>query len=455
MTTDSREIARRLLARSVGSPAQQHNASDAARDSGSVRNTLAPAAAGARVVSADFDPTFTKHPGVIEAEATFGNLDTVFSAVDLPNPFYLPHQDTNGPTVRYFDEDIPNFGSFSYLGMAVEPRVREAAKSAIDTYGTSVSAARIVSGEIPLYNDIETHLAGLYGVDDAIVTASGYLTNAATVGFLLSNSDLAVCDSLVHSSVLSGTQWAGCRRLNFRHNDPASLDAILSMSRSSFGRAMVIIEGHYSMDGDIPRLPEIIEVARKHRCSIMIDEAHSFGVLGKTGKGVRELFDLPGDAVDVWMGTLSKAMGSVGGFVAGSHELVQAFKYTAPGLSLYATGPAPSAIAAALESLRILDEEPERVTSLQENGATLSRLAQEAGFDTGISQGTPIVPIILGSKAITCSAKMLQAGINVNAIVYPSVPEGEERLRFFLNTAHTTEQLEHTIDTLRDVAATI
>ncbi|WP_280405999.1 aminotransferase class I/II-fold pyridoxal phosphate-dependent enzyme [Nocardia brasiliensis] len=397
--------------------------------------------------------SFRDHPGVLEAERRFGRFDKWLEQMELPNPYYLPHEGVNGAVTRMAGRDVVNFSSFGYLDLAAAPRVRQAAKAAIDRYGTSAAAVRIVAGELPLYGELEQELAATYDTEAAIITASGYLTNAAAIGFLLGKRDLAICDSLIHNSMVAGTEWARCKRVNFRHNDPESLEAILKMSRRSFDRALVLVEGVYSMDGDVVRLPEIIEVARKYHCSIMIDEAHSFGVLGARGLGVRELFDLPGDAVDVWMGTLSKAIGSVGGYLAGNRELVAGFKYVAGGLSMYTAAPAPAAVAAALESLAVLRDEPERVTALQHNARYFHRRARESGFDTGTSEGTPITPIITGADepAVLGAVAMLQRDFSVNAISHPTVPAGQARLRFFVNCRHTEEQLDRALVTLRDV----
>ncbi|MEE6177836.1 aminotransferase class I/II-fold pyridoxal phosphate-dependent enzyme [Mycobacterium sp. 050134] len=397
------------------------------------------------------------HPDVVRARDVYGGLDDLYAAAQLSNPLFEPHRGSNGATVHQAGRSLINFSSFSYLNLAADPRVHAAAKKAIDEYGTSASASRIVSGEIPLFGELETQLAQRYDVDAAVITPSGYLTNAAVLGYLLGSKDVAVCDSLVHSSVISGTRWAGCKRLTFRHNDPDSLEAVLKMSRGSFSRAMVILEGCYSMDGDIARLPELIAVARRHSCSIMIDEAHSFGVLGSTGRGIREHFDLPGDAVDIWMGTLSKALGSVGGFVAGNVDLVRALKYVAPGVSLFATGPAPSTIAAALEALRIIDCEPERVSRLQHNGQMLRTLARSHGFDTGVSEGTPIVPIIFGdvSRAAVAAARIGKEGVNVAIIDSPSVPVGQERLRLCATSDHTGAEITYAVRTLRAIVDSI
>ncbi|MDJ0392184.1 aminotransferase class I/II-fold pyridoxal phosphate-dependent enzyme [Rhodococcus sp. G-MC3] len=437
MTTDSREIARRLLSRTGYSTVPLEDPGPAAVASSSPAVTVAKTGAHGLL----------DHPDIVSTVAQFDGVDAMFSGLGVPNPLYLPHEGKSGPIIRQLDRDMINFGSFNYLGLSADTRLADAAKDAIDRYGTSVSASRIVSGEIPLYADFESRIAGIYDVDDAVITTSGYLTNAAAVGYLLGQGDLAVCDALVHSSIVSGTEWAGCRRVTFRHNDPAALEAILKMSRGSFKRALVILESHYSMDGDVALLPQLIAVARQYDCAVMIDEAHAFGVLGEHGHGIRDLYGLDGDAVDVWMGTMSKALGSVGGFVAGSRELIRAFKYSAPGLSMFATAPAPASIAAALTALDIIDAEPDRVARLQSNAKRAFAQAQSLGLHTGLAEGTPILPIIVGDtqKAVIAAVTLLDAGINLNAITYPSVPAGEERLRLFVSSEHTVEQIDRAI----------
>jgi 7-keto-8-aminopelargonate synthetase-like enzyme len=435
VTADPRQTARDLLARAA-SPAQSVSPT---RGRGSSRPRPA--------------TSFNDHADVVRVREMYGGLEQMFEAAPVLNPLFQPHVGTNGITIGRDGRELINFGSFSYLGLVDDPRVQSAAKAAIDDYGTSVSASRIVSGEIPLYGELEGRLAECYDVDDAVVTVSGYSTNASVIGYLLGPNDIAVCDALVHSSIISGARWSGCKRVIFQHNDPESLDALLRMSRNSFARAMVIIEGHYSMDGDVAALPELIAVARRHDCSVMIDEAHSFGVLGARGMGVRDLFSLPGAAVDIWMGTLSKSLASCGGFVAGNSDLIRALRYSAPGVSLYATGAAPSTVGAALEALRILQSDPARVRRLQDNGRALHASARAHGFDTGFSEGTPIVPVILGdtTKAVMSSLWMAQEGFNVPAIGAPSVREGQERLRFCASSGHTAEQIDLAMSTLRKV----
>jgi 8-amino-7-oxononanoate synthase len=317
MSAQAQDLARQLLSRhgATGKPATPAPGSG----SGAVASRLHE---GRRSDLSD-------HPQVVAAREIQLKISEVTER-GSPNPYFLPHTGPNGATLGLLGREMINFSGYNYLGLAGDHRVIAAAKEATETYGTSASAARAVSGEIPLYAELERRLAGAYDVDDAIVTPSGYLTNAAIIPFILGQNDLAACDALVHSSIVSGTQWARCRRVNFRHNDPDALEKLLIRSRSQFDRAMVILEGVYSMDGDIARLPEMIEIARRHDCLIMVDEAHSFGTLGEQGFGVRQHFDLPGDAVDIWMGTLSKTLASCGGYLAGNADLIWAIRMLGP-----------------------------------------------------------------------------------------------------------------------------
>jgi 7-keto-8-aminopelargonate synthetase-like enzyme len=398
--------------------------------------------------------SLSDHPEVAGARQRDTLLRAGLDQLGAPALYNVPHEGVNGAVIRAYDRDLINFCGYNYLGLAGDPRVQAAARQAIDTYGTSCSASRLISGEIPLHAELEARLAGAYQAGGAVVGGSGFLTGAAVIAFVLGVKDVAVCDSLVHNSIVSGTRWAGCQRINFRHNDPESLDSVLRRTRGHFERAMVILEGIYSMDGDIARLTELAEVARRHDCLIMIDEAHSFGVLGKTGGGIREHLGLPGDAVDIWMGTLSKSLASYGGFIAGSADFVEALRMAAPGLSLFAAGSPPATMAAAIAAFDIMRAEPGRLERLRANGAAFLASAREAGFDTGASGGTPIVPVILGDDpaAVIASAGLLKAGINASPILYPAVAPGDARVRFFITSEHTPQQLEAALDALRELA---
>jgi 8-amino-7-oxononanoate synthase len=327
--------------------------------------------------------------------------------------------------------------------------VAAAAKAAIDRYGTSASASRIASGEIPLHRQLEAALAELVGADDAVTFNSGYGTNVGLLGHLFGRDDIILHDKLIHSSALVGAQLSGGRRLPFRHNDLDHLEQLLAENRRQHRRALILVEGVYSMDGDVPDLPRLIELKRKYSALLMIDEAHSLGVLGATGHGIGEHYGINPKDVDLWMGTLSKSLASCGGYIAGDHELLEYIKYTAPAF-VYSVGMTPPDTAAALAAIQVMRREPERVTKVRANATRFLSLAQRHGLDTGPSGGSAIVPIIIGDSVLSLrlSEALGRSGINVQPIFYPAVEESSARLRFFISTDHSVAQLESTASCL-------
>jgi len=371
---------------------------------------------------------FDQHPGYQQLRV----MQQGAARLGLSNPFFRLHQGTAGAHTCIGEREYLNFASYNYLGYSGHPRVAEAAKAAIDRYGTSVSASRPVSGDRPLHRELERELAKLYDVDDAVVMVSGHATNVTTIGYLFGPRDLVVHDELIHNSVLQGIQLSGARRLSFAHNDWQALDRLLGEQRQHFERVLVVVEGIYSMDGDYPELPRFVELKHKHKVFLMVDEAHSLGVMGATGKGIREHFGLAGDAVDIWMGTLSKTLSSCGGYIAGSTALIEHLKFLAPGF-LYSVGMPPAVTASALAALQLLAEDRERVAQVQARGELFLRLAREAGLDTATSTGLAVIPVITGSsfKAGRLSSALFERGINAQPILYPAVPEQSARVRFF------------------------
>jgi 7-keto-8-aminopelargonate synthetase-like enzyme len=263
-----------------------------------------------------------------------------------------------------------------------------------------------------------------------------------------------VHDSLAHNSIIQGSILSGARRRPFPHNDWRAVDELLTEIRRDYRRVLIVIEGVYSMDGDFPELPPFIEVKKKHKALLMIDEAHSLGALGKTGRGITEYYNANPRDVDLLMGTLSKAMGSCGGYIAGSKELVEYLKYTSPGF-VFSCGLPPAGAAAALASLRLLQRDPGRIERLQANARLFLNLAKERGLNTGLSNNTPVVPIITGNslEALLLSRAMYDRGISVLPILYPAVEEEKARLRFFITSSHTEAQIRQTVDILADESA--
>ena len=360
----------------------------------------------------------------------------------VPNPYFTVHQTVVRDTTRIDGRQLISFASYNYLGMSGDPEVNRAAKRAIDRYGTSVSASRLVSGEKPLHRELEMGLAELLGVDDAITMVGGHATNETTIGHLMGPGDLILHDALAHNSIVQGAILSGARRRAFPHNDHAALDALLSEVRGQYRRVLVVLEGVYSMDGDFPDLSAFIEVKSRHRSLLMVDEAHSIGTMGKTGRGIGEHFGINPRQVDIWMGTLSKSFGSCGGYIAGSNELIELLRYTAPGF-VFSVGMPPPATAAAVASLRLLQREPQRVTKLQRNSRLFLDLLRTAGLNTGLSSDTPVVPVITGNSlvALRLSRRLFLDGINVQPILYPAVEESAARLRFFVTSTHSAQQL--------------
>jgi len=366
----------------------------------------------------------------------------------IDNPYFRMHEGEDPKGAVAEGREYVTFSRYNYLGMSGDPVVSQAAKDAIDRYGTSVSASRLASGERPPHRELEKEIADLIGTEDSLVFVSGHATNVTTIGHLFSKLDLIVHDALIHNSVLQGCRLSEATFLSFPHNEWQALDLILSESRPRFRRALVVIEGVYSMDGDIPELPEFIKIKKRHGAFLMVDEAHSIGVLGKRGGGIGEHFGINPTDVDLWMGTLSKSFASCGGYIAGSGALVEYLKYTAPGF-VYSVGMPPPNVAAALAALRLLRKEPQRVTRLHELSGLFRMLARERGLNTGAgSSGSPVIPVIVGDslKAVRLSQALFRQGIDVLPMVYPAVPDNSARLRFFVNCTHTPEQIRFALD---------
>lgn len=380
------------------------------------------------------------------------NIDAMLAAGTV-NPYFMAHEQITNDTAVIAGQEFINFSSYNYLGMSGDPTVMKAAKDAIDRYGTSSSASRLVSGERVIHRELEEALAEFTGAEDAVCFVGGHATNVNAIGHLLGPGDLILHDALAHNSIVQGCLLSGAKHRPFPHNDWRALDRLLADLRTRYRRVMVAIEGAYSMDGDFPDLPRFIEVKKRHKCFLMIDEAHSTGVLGRRGRGIGEYYEAhPGD-VDVWMGTLSKAWGSTGGYICGSRELIEYLKYTSPGF-VFSCGVAPPAAAAALASIRLLEAEPERIATLQARSRLFLDLAQARGLNTGLSRGTPIIPIVIGNSlhSLELSRALYERGINVQPILYPAVEESASRLRFFITSLHSEEQIRYTVEALAEEA---
>ena len=378
------------------------------------------------------------------------NLD-MLENTGLGNPFFTVHQGLTNDRTTIDGREYINFTSYNYVGMSGDPVVVEAAQDAAAKYGTSVSASRLVSGQKDLHVELERTIARFLGTEDAVVFVGGHSTNESTIGHLFGPGDLILQDGLAHNSIVQGGLLSGARRRPFAHNDWRAVDKLLEQFRHEYRRVVVVIEGVYSMDGDIPDLPGFVEVKKRHKALLMIDEAHSMGTLGPHGRGISEHCGVDPADVDIWMGTLSKSFGSCGGYIAGSKALVEYLKYTAPGF-VFSVGMSPPNAGAALAAFQVLEAEPERVTRLQERSRLFLELARERGLNTGMSKDSPVVPVILGNSVhcLQLSKGLFARGVNVQPILYPAVEESAARLRFFLTSMHTEEQIRYAVDVVAE-----
>lgn len=395
---------------------------------------------------------FSKFPEIVGHAQQFGMLNTL----GIKNPYFRVNETITNNRTRIEGREMLSFSSYNYLGLSGDERVSKAAKDAIDMYGTSVSASRVATGEKPLHAELEREIADLIGTEDAIVFVGGHATNVTTVGHLMRPQDLIVFDELSHNSIIEGAVLSGARRIPFPHEDVAALDRILTENRHLYERVLITMEGVYSMDGDIGNLPEIIALKKKHKVLLMVDEAHSMGVLGETGCGIREHFNVNAADVDLWMGTFSKSFASCGGYIAGTKALINYMKYTTPGF-LYSVGISPANAGAALAAARLFKQEPWRAKKLRDNAELFVKAAKAKGLDTGISKGTAVVPIIIrnSAHALVLAHRLFEAGINVQPILYPAVADSESRLRFFITCDHTEDELTTTAATVAQVLAKV
>jgi 8-amino-7-oxononanoate synthase len=385
---------------------------------------------------------FNNLPGYAEQRL----LRAAASAMGLQNPYFLLHEGDAGVSTVIDGRRVINFSSYDYLGLNHHPAVRAAAHAAIDRYGVSASASRLVAGERPIHRALESALADHYRREGCLTYVSGHAANVATIGALLGPRDLVVHDALAHNSIIIGAHLSRAERRPFAHNDTNALDAMLRAIRGGYERVLIVVEGLYSMDGDVCDLPAVAEIKDRHQAWLMVDDAHGLGVLGAHGLGVFEHFGVDPRRVDIWMGTLSKTLAACGGYIAGSAALIEYLKYAAGGF-VYSVGMPPPVAAAALAALEVMHGAPERVSRLRANARLFASAARRAGLDIGASAGEAIIPIMTGSsiRAVALSQRLFRRNVNVQPIIYPAIPERLARLRFFLSSEHALEDIENTV----------
>ena len=337
-------------------------------------------------------------------------------------------------------------GSNNYMGLTHDPRVMEAAKQAIDKYGTGNTGSRFLNGNLDLHDRLEEELADFVGKEAALVHSTGYQTNLGTLGALIGRNDTVYVDKLDHASIHDGVRLGFGTVKRFNHDDYDGLGRSLQAAGPERGK-LIAVDGVYSMEGDIADLPKLVELRKKHAAALLVDDAHSIGVLGPTGAGTAEHWGLT-DEVDLILGTFSKSFASIGGFSAGTAEVVEYLRNHARALIFSASMP-PAAVATVLKCLEIIREEPWRRERLMQNAWRMRDSFREMGFDTGPTE-TPIVPILIGPMVKTFKfwRALLDAGIFTNPVVPPAVPEGSCRLRTSYMATHTDEQLDFVLETV-------
>lgn len=349
-------------------------------------------------------------------------------------------ESASGPWMKLNGRDVLQFSSNNYLGLTGHPELVRAAHEAIDTYGAGSGSVRTIAGTMAIHDELERELAGFKGTEAALVFQSGFATNQGALSSLLESGDVVISDELNHASIIDGIRLTKADRKVFRHKDMNELEAILKTC-TGYRRKIVVTDGVFSMDGDIAPLPEIVELAEAHDAIVYVDDAHASGVLGRSGKGSTDHFGLHG-RVHIQVGTLSKAIGVVGGYVAGEQVLKDLLIHKARPF-LFSTSHPPSVAASSIAAIRLLQQNPLWVDELQAKAAAFRTRLQQAGFDTGASE-TPIIPIIVGDSAAAMdfSNRLLEEGVFAQAIVFPTVARDKGRVRMIVTAKHTDQDLD-------------
>ena len=404
------------------------------------------------VVNSQEGPTATISHQTFENSPEYQALqdeEKLISEVVTTNLYFRTHEGVNDAIITIEGKQFINYSSYNYVGMSGDSQVNQAAKEAIERYGTSVCASRIIGGQISLHQELERAIADHLGVEDSVVYVSGHATNVSTIGHLFGEGDLILCDALSHNSVIVGCLLSGAKRQMFPHNDWQALETMLATLRSHYNKVLIVIEGIYSMEGDIPELSQFIRLKKQYQAYLMIDEAHSIGVLGQNGRGITEHCSVNPNDVDLLMGTLSKSLASCGGYIAGKSNLVNFLRRKSPGF-IFSVGIPAANTAASLKAIELLQAQPERLEKLRANAKLFLSLARKHGLNTGLSADSPVIPVIVGDSTICLqlSEALYKQGINVDAIIYPAVDKDAARVRFFITTHHTEEQIRYTVETV-------
>lgn len=392
---------------------------------------------------------FTDSPEYIE----FHKREQALLKNSDDNPYFVRHESPLLDVSLMDGHEVLNFGSYNYACLSGRKEVNDAAKQAIDKYGTSASGSRLLAGEKQIHRDLEAAIARFKNSEDAIVLVGGHSTNVTFVGNFCGKNDLILYDALAHNSIDQGCRLSAATAKPFPHNNVKALEQMLRMHRDKYEKVLIIIEGAYSMDGDIADVPAFVELKKKYGCFLLVDEAHSTCVIGENGGGVDEYFNLAPDDIDIKMGTLSKGLGTCGGYLAGSKELINYLRYSLPGF-VFSVGISPALAGATLEAINLMETDKSIMERMRRNIKCFVDEAEKHNFNICLAGETAIIPILVGSDedAFILSNAMNKNGVFVPPAVYPAVPKNKARLRFCVVSDHKPEQIKHALDTLATVA---
>ncbi len=357
-------------------------------------------------------------------------------------PYFRVVESEQNPEVIVEGRKMIMLGSNNYLGLTSHPKVKAAAVEAVKKYGSGCAGSRFLNGTLDIHVKLEEKLAAFFRKDGALTFSTGYQTNLGIISSIAGKDDVVVIDKLDHASIIDACRLSFAEVKKFKHNDMASLDFVLKECGNR-GK-LVVVDGVYSMEGDIAPLPDIIKVCRKYGARLMVDDAHGIGVLGKTGRGTAEHFGVEND-VDIIMGTYSKSMASIGGFVAASEDVIHYMKHTSRPL-IFSASPPPASVASVIAALDIIDQEPERRERLWHNTRKMMKAFKQMGFDTGVSQ-TPIIPLLMGEmeRAFMMWKILGEEGVFVNPVVPPATQPGRCLIRTSYMATHTDEMLDRVL----------
>lgn len=355
-------------------------------------------------------------------------------------PYFTPIQEVKGNRVVINGKELIMVGSNNYLGLIDHPKVIQAAKEAIDRYGVATCGSRLLNGTLDIHIELEERLARFMQTDTALTFSTGFQTNQGIIASLVGKGDAVLTDRMDHASIIDACRLSYGDVHKFKHNDMAELQRMLASLEHKNGK-LIVVDGVFSMEGDLTNLPEVVRLAKEYNAAVMVDDAHGIGVMGQNGRGTAEHFGVEGD-VDVVMGTFSKSFASLGGFVAGKKKVISYIKHHARAL-IFSASITPASIATALATLEIIETEPERRKRLWEITDKMKSGFQAMGYDTGSTE-TPVIPVIIGDDEIAFMMwKMLsEQGIFTNPVVYPAVPQGQALIRTSYSATHTDEDLD-------------